>query len=161
MIRPVNISDAEKIAEIYNYYIANSTATFETEILTVAEMQKRIEEISAEFPYYVFADNNDTVLGYCYAHRWKQSAAYAQTYETSVYVAHTAMGGKIGTKLMQKLLAECKSRPCHALVACITEGNAQSEKLHENFGFKKVSHFEQVGKKFGKYIGVADYLLIL
>ena len=56
MIRPVNISDAEKIAEIYNYYIANSTATFETEILTVAEMQKRIEEISAEFPYYVFVN---------------------------------------------------------------------------------------------------------
>lgn len=161
MIRPVKISDAEKIAEIYNYYIANSTATFETEILTVAEMQKRIEAISAEFPYYVFVDNNDTVLGYCYAHRWKQRAAYAQTYETSVYVAHAARGGKIGTKLMQKLLAECKNCPCHALVACITECNVQSEKLHENFGFKKVSHFEQVGKKFGKYLGVVDYLLIL
>lgn len=161
MIRAVEISDAAEIAEIYNYYIENSAATFETEIVGIADMQKRISEISAQFPYYVFADENGAVLGYCYAHKWKQRAAYAQTYETSVYVAHSAKGRGIGTMLMQKLIGECKKRQCHALVACITEGNAQSEKLHENLGFKKVSHFAQVGKKFGKYLGVVDYLLIL
>jgi L-amino acid N-acyltransferase YncA len=32
--------------------------------------------------------------------------------------------------------------------------NAASAALHEKFGMKKVAHFEEVGFKFGRWIGV-------
>lgn len=47
------------------------------------------------------------------------------------------------------------------LIACITEGNNSSFILHEKLGFERVSHFKKVGMKFGKYLDVIDYELIL
>ena len=50
MIRKVTIKDAQAIADIYNEYVLNSVASFETEPVTVQEMRRRIEEISSQFP---------------------------------------------------------------------------------------------------------------
>ena len=78
MIRKADSEDAEAIAAIYNEYIINSTATFETEPVTVEEMRERITQISAGFPYLVYETGNE-VAGYCYAHPWKERAAYKYT----------------------------------------------------------------------------------
>lgn len=160
MIRAVKSSDAEAIANIYNPCIAHTTITFETEAVSVEEMRHRIETISASFPYYVYEEDGQ-ILGYCYAHLWKERAAYAHTLETTVYLASEAQGKGIGTLLMRHLIRECKMRGFHALIACITEGNAPSIRMHQKLGFKPVSHFEQVGNKFGKWLGVDDMELIL
>jgi len=39
--------------------------------------------------------------------------------------------------------------------------NPASERLHEKLGFTKVAHFPEVGSKFGKWIDVAYWQLIL
>ena len=39
MIRNVRITDAEEITKIYNYYIAETVVTFETEEITNDEME--------------------------------------------------------------------------------------------------------------------------
>jgi len=49
----------------------------------------------------------------------------------------------------------------HALIACITEGNDASNSLHLGLGFKQVSHFEKVGMKFGRWLDVLDFELLL
>lgn len=49
----------------------------------------------------------------------------------------------------------------HALVACITADNEPSRRLFESIGFRRVSHFEQVGRKFGRWLDVVDYELLL
>ena len=48
-----------------------------------------------------------------------------------------------------------------AMIACITGNNATSINFHLKFGFKKVSHFKQVGIKFGQILDVVDYELLL
>ena len=45
IIREVRLSDARAIADIYNYYIEHTTVTYETEPVTVGEMERRIREI--------------------------------------------------------------------------------------------------------------------
>lgn len=160
MIRAVKTSDAEEIAGIYNHYVTHTTVTFETDAVSLEEMRRRIETISASFPYYVYEENGQ-ILGYCYAHLWKERAAYAHTLETTVYLASDARGKGIGTLLMRHLIQECKARGFHALIACITEGNTSSVRLHKELGFKTVSHFEQVGNKFGKWLDVDDMEIIL
>lgn len=160
MIRAVKTSDAEEIAGIYNHYVTHTTVTFETDAVSLEEMRRRIETISASFPYYVYEENGQ-ILGYCYAHLWKERAAYAHTLETTVYLASDARGKGIGTLLMRHLIQECKARGFHALIACITEGNAPSVRMHKELGFKTVSHFEQVGNKFGKWLDVDDMEIIL
>ena len=160
MIREVRPDDAAQIAGIYNRYILETTISFETQPLSAEDMRIRIEEISSYFPYFV-AENNGKLTGYCYAHPWKERAAYCKTLETTIYLASEAKGKGLGTRLMDRLIDECRNRGYHVLIACITAENEESCRFHERLGFKKVSHFEQVGQKFGRWLDVADYELIL
>ena len=44
MIRNVKTSDAKDITEIYNYYIENTVITFQTDLLSVEETEKKFKE---------------------------------------------------------------------------------------------------------------------
>lgn len=160
MIRNVNTDDAAAINSIYNEYILNSVASFETELLSEEQMNDRINDISGRFPYMVYEDNGK-ILGYCYAHPWKERAAYAGTWETTVYVAPDSLRNGIGETLMKRLIEECRMAGIHSLIACITGSNTPSIRLHEKLGFSKVSYFPEVGQKFGRLLDVTDYQLIL
>lgn len=159
-IRPVRSDDAEAIVTIYNRYIAETTISFETEQLTTEAMQQRIESIAARHPYLVY-EREGHILGYCYAHPWKERAAYAQTLETTVYLSPDALQQGIGTALMQQLIAKSRQQGVHVLVACITADNNASIHLHERLGFRLVSSFQEVGRKFGQWLDVVDMQLTL
>lgn len=159
-IRPVREQDTEAIAEIYNWYIRRSTATFETEPLTVEEMGARITQIASKYPYFVYVENG-RVMGYCYAHPWKPRAAYCHTFETSVYLSHAQEGRGIGRLLMHTLITACREAGCHVLIACITRENQTSCTFHMKLGFKRVSRFAEVGCKFNRWLDIEDYELRL
>ena len=144
MIRQVRTDDATAIASIYNGYVTGSNITFEEEPVTVEEMTSRIAGISAGFPYLIWVE------GYCYAHAWKERSAYRYTAETTVYLSSGITGRNIRADLMRRLIAECKEMGLKVLIACITEGNAASNALHESLGFRQVSRFKKVGLKFGQ-----------
>ncbi len=161
MIREVRAADdAAAIAAIYNEYVLHTTISFETAALTPEAMQARIVAYSAECPYLVY-ENDGKVLGYCYAHRWKERAAYAHSWESTIYLAPGAQGNGIGRVLMQELISRCRKAGCRVLIACITQGNERSCHFHESLGFRQASHFHAVGEKFGSLLDVVDYELNL
>ncbi len=160
MIRNVKLEDAKDIMNIYNEYVLHSNITFETTPVSEKEMEERIYNLSLKYPYWV-AEEDGKVIGYCYAHNWKERMAYRYTLETTVYIAPDAKGKGLGERLMRKLISECHQKGYHSLIACITEGNEISNKLHLKLGFKQVSHFKEVGKKFGCWLDVNDFELIL
>lgn len=164
-IRPVRPADAPAITAIYNHYVVRTTATFETAALPVGTMLQRIETIAATWPYYVCidadADGHPQLVGYCYAHLWHERRAYCHTLETTIYLAHEATGHGYGRALMQRLIAACRNGETHALIACITAENHVSRAFHERLGFRQVSAFEAVGRKFGRWLDVTDYELLL
>jgi L-amino acid N-acyltransferase YncA len=160
MIRNVKPEDVSAITDIYNHYVRESTATFETEPVTEEEMRNRVLSISAHFPYLV-DEENEVITGYCYAHPWKARAAYQYTLETTVYLAPEFIGKGIGRLLMERLIEESRSSGFRALIACITAENESSCSFHERLGFEKVSHFVKVGEKFGRRLDVVDYEMLL
>ena len=91
----------------------------------------------------------------------RKSAAYRYTLETTVYLSPDYLGRGIGKRLMRELIEACRRNGYRALIACITAGNEASIALHTGLGFKQVSHFEQVGRKFGRWLDVVDYELLL
>ena len=157
MIREVRAAeDAAAIAAIYNEYVLHTTISFETAALPPHAMQARIEAYAAECPYLVYEEAG-RILGYCYAHRWKERAAYARTWESTIYLAPEAQGHGIGRALMQELITRCRAAGCRVLIACITQGNERSCRFHEALGFRLASHFHAVGEKFGQLLDVVDY----
>ena len=153
--------DIPDVTRIYNHYILNSTASFETEPLTGEQMRRRAEAIAAEYPYYVAEDEEGRVAGYCYAHPWKERAAYSHTLETTIYLDPAFKRSGVGTALMRLLIADCRRLGCKALIACITGDNAASIAFHRKLGFEQASLFRSVGYKHGRWLDVVDMEMIL
>ncbi len=160
MIRPVLPSDAADIAAIYREYILHTTVTFETEAVSEAEMRQRIVAFSAHGLYFVYEEDG-RVLGYCYAHPWKERHAYRHTLETTIYLAPEAQHRNIGRQLMDRLILACRETSAHALIACITGENTASIAFHRSLGFEEKSRFTEVGNKFGRWLDVVDMELML
>ena len=49
----------------------------------------------------------------------------------------------------------------HTVVSVITAGNEASTRLHEEFGFTYCGRVIEAGVKFGKYLGIDTYQMIL
>ncbi len=156
----MTLADAGRIAAIYNKYIADTIITFETEPVTPDEMRARIETISSAFPYFVYEYDGE-LLGYCYAHLWKEREAYSKTLEATVYLAPEACHKGIGPLLMTHLIDECRRQGYHALIACVTADNLPSLRFHHRLGFRQVSRFSEVGRKFDRWLDVIDLELVL
>ncbi len=159
-IRNVCCLDVQSITTIYNSYVAQSTATFDTEAQCVEDMEGFIRQVSEKYPFLVYEERGE-VLGFCYAHPWKAKSAYGRTLETTIYLSPTQKGKGFGTKLMNILIEQCRKEGFHALIACITGDNQESIALHQKLGFKQVSCFKEVGVKFGRRLDVVDYELLL
>jgi phosphinothricin acetyltransferase len=160
MIRPVTIQDAPEICAIYNYYIANTTITFEEDALTPAEIEARICDITGKYPWLVW-DENGAVQGYAYAHKWHERAAYRFSAEDSLYLRHDARGRGIGKRLLGRLIEELCKMDIHVLMSVITVPNERSVTLHENFGFKKAAQFHEIGYKMNTWLDVGYWELLL
>lgn len=158
-IRTAKITDAEQITQIYNFYIQKTHHTFETEPISVSEMQNRIEEIAKNYPFLA-AEENGEILGFAYAAKYKSRQAYRHSVEVSVYIKHDQKQKGIGKSLYRELLNNLSKTEVHAIIAGIALPNDASVRLHESFGFEKVAHFREVGFKFDKWIDVGYWELI-
>ena len=86
MIRPVQLKDASALADLYNYYVINTTITFEETPINKEEMGNRIQNYSPEH-HWMVVDLDNKIVGFAFANSWKNRSAYRFTKEISVYVA--------------------------------------------------------------------------
>lgn len=160
MIRQVRPEDANALCDIYNHYVLHSIVTFEKVALTGDEMTSRIRKITQGFPWIVFEEENE-ILGYAYATRWKERIAYDRTVESTVYLRQDSFGKGIGKKLYKDLMRRLADAGYHVVLGGIALPNEASISLHESLGFRKVGQLEQVGFKLGRWIDVGYWELVL
>jgi phosphinothricin acetyltransferase len=153
MIRKISTADIPAICKIYNYYINFSIATFEEVEVGVVEMQKRVEQITTNYPWIVYEEEG-AVIGYAYATLWKTRTAYRYSAEATIYLDYQHSGKGIGSKLYEHLLSELLNNKVHSLIGGISLPNEASIALHEKYGFRKCAHFAEVGRKFDQWIDV-------
>ena len=160
MIRSATAADAQAICSIYNHFILQSTVTFEETAIAPDDMAARIAAGSGRLPF-LLAELDGAVAGYAYAVPWKTRSAYRHTVESSVYVAPGFAGMGLGSRLYQALLQDLRERDVHAVLAGIALPNSASVGLHEAFGFAKVGQMREVGRKFGQWLDVGYWQLVL
>lgn len=149
VIRPARVSDAQAIAAIYEWHVANGTATFDTTAPDTEVWAAKIADFAARgFPFLV-AERGDKVVAYAYAARFRDRAAYAHTCEDSIYVAHDARGTGIGTALLTALIAAARDCGFQQMIAVIGGGEPASVALHSKCGFVHAGRMRNVGYKFG------------
>lgn len=160
MLRRCITTDAPAIARIYNYYIRETVITFEEQPVNDGEMERRIAEVTARFPWLVWEESG-TLTGYAYAAPWRSRAAYRHSVESTIYLDRGNTGRGIGTKLYEALILELRKLDVHCVVGGAALPNAASVALHEKLGFSKVAEFAEIGRKHGDWVNVAYWQLVL
>ena len=154
VIREVELSDAQQIAKIYNYYIEKTVITFEEQLVSANDIQSRIEKIKQAGHIWLVAEIDTQVVGYAYSAPWRDRSAYRFASEVSVYLSSDSQGKGIGSLLYQSLFEQLKLTQINILIGGITLPNEASVAIHEKFGMEKVAHFREVGYKFEQWLDV-------
>ena len=160
MIRQAKPTDAVAILDIYAPYIRHTSLTFETKVPAVADFANRISSYLENWPWLVY-EKNGHVVGYAYASRYRERAAYQWGVECSVYIHSDHHRCGIARALYTKLFAILKMQGFTTVYAVINLPNDQSVALHESMGFKYFATFEKVGYKLGKWKNVGWWQLQL
>jgi L-amino acid N-acyltransferase YncA len=160
IIRTCEISDAAAICEIYNHYVRETVVTFEESPVPVQEMARRIGDVGARHPWLILEDQG-RLAGYSCAAQWKARSAYRFTVETTVYLAADRVRKGMGTALYGALIAQLRERRFHCAIGIIALPNPASVALHEKQGFRQVGRFDEVGRKFDRWVDVGYWALRL
>lgn len=160
IIREVNISDAKALSEIYRYYVDNFSYSFEYVAPSTEEFAKRISDVSEEFPFFV-CETNDEIIGFAYAHKFKERKAYQWVCETSIYAKNGCTQKGVGSALYAKLLPALKQQGYVKVYAGLGCPNEKSERFHQKMGFSLVATFPEIGYKLGEWHDIKYYVLEL
>ena len=157
VIRSARPEDAQRLLDIYAYYVQNTAITFEYDVPTLNEFQGRIQNTLRRYPYLVIEENG-RIQGYAYAGAFGGRAAYDWSCELSIYLDHTAQRRGLGKKLYSALEAKLRDMGILNLYACIGYPETEDEYLtrnsaefHARLGFATVGEFHRCGCKFGRW----------
>jgi phosphinothricin acetyltransferase len=129
--------------------------TFDEQIMQLSAWEEKLEYLNKQkLPFIVAETETGEILGFAYVAPWRQKSAYRRTVEDSIYLRAAATRKRIGTKLLEELLALSKQAGVKEVVAVISDSGAESSvRLHEQFGFTKQGHLAKVGFKFDRWLG--------
>ena len=150
MIRLARPSDAKAVAAIYGPVVASTAISFETEVPSDEEMERRIVSALTYAPWLVWEENND-IAGYVYASRHRDHATYQWSVDVTTYTHEDYRRQGIGRALYVALFDLLRLQNFHRAHAGITLPNAASVGLHESLGFRPVGVYPSVGFKLGSW----------
>jgi phosphinothricin acetyltransferase len=154
MVRRATASDVDAILAIYAPFCESTHVSFEEVAPAPEEMRRRVLE--TPYPWLVF-ESDGVVVGYAYASRHRERAAYRWSVEVSAYVAEGQRGRGVGRALYAELLTLLAELGYYKAFAGIGLPNDASVALHESVGFTLVGVFRGIGYKHGKWHDVAWY----
>ena len=156
-IRSAKEDDAERLLEIYAYYVANTAVSFEYDVPSPEEFRSRVRNTLKKYPYLVLEEDG-VIQGYAYAGAFKSRAAYDYSCEVSIYVDRNARGRGYGRKLYEALEEKLKAQGILNMYACVASPVVEDEYLtrnselfHQHLGFSKAGEFHKCGYKFNRW----------
>jgi phosphinothricin acetyltransferase len=149
-IRSIEVSDAAAVRDIYAPFVSDGATSFEVVPPDVSEMERRIMDLRARYPWLVF-ESDGKVLGFAYGSPHRARPAYQWCVDVSVYINSDWQHRGIGRALYTALLALLRRQGYFNAYAGIALPNRASVGLHESFGFTPIGIFERTGYKFGQW----------
>ena len=138
-IRLATVNDSNEILKIYGQYI-DTAITFEYTLPNEKEFEERVKSIILQYPYLVYEEDGN-IIGYAYASRYKERAAYQWGVELSIYIDSNFTSKGIGKVLCLKLIELLRLQEIRTVYGCVTLPNEKSENLQISIGFKKIGMF--------------------
>ena len=153
---------AEAILAIFNEAILTSAALY--------EYQPRTPEMIADwfqaktqnrFPVIGLETRDGVLAGFASYGMFRDRPACKYSVEHSVYVDREFRGQGCGKRLMKELISIASAQDIHTMIGGIDSSNAASIALHEQLGFTHCGTVKEAGFKFGRWLDLEFYQLIL
>ncbi len=154
-LRAAEVRDAEAIADIYNYEVENTSATFDLVPRSIEAQREWITARTGAFGAIVAEDSSVGVIGFAALSTYRDRAGYRTTVENSVYVHRDHQRRGVGRLLLTNLLEIARSSGFHTVIARIDTQSIGSLALHKSLGFNEVGVEQQIGRKFGRWLDSA------
>lgn len=154
-LRAAEPADAAAIAAIYAPYVLTGTVSFEFDPPDARQMRGRMEASGGLYPWIVATNAEGRgVLGYAYAAKWRERAAYRYVVETSVYVAGALQGQGVGRLLYEALIDTLRAQGFTQAIGVISLPNEHSIRAHEQVGFRRAGQLREIGFKEGRWVDI-------
>jgi L-amino acid N-acyltransferase len=153
---------AQAILAIFNDAILNSTALYDYKPREPESMVGWFKAKEAGgFPVIGIENENGELAGFASYGTFRAWPAYKYTVEHAVYVRKEDRGRGLGKALMNNLIEAARGQDRHVIIGGIDVENDASVALHRGLGFKHAGTIRQAAYKFGRWLDLAFYQLIL
>ena len=151
-VRIADSNDAEAIADIYNYEVENTTATFDLVRRTIDAQREWLAARTGAFAAIVAHDTEHGVIGFAALSTYRDRAGYRTTVENSVYVRRDHQRRGVGRLLLGSLVELARDSGFHTIIARIDSQSRGSLALHRSLGFTEIGVEREIGRKFGRWL---------
>ena len=153
-------SDLNLLLELYNYYLINTTSTFDYKEINIDEFKSRISFSQSIYKTFLIKQE-DKLAGFCFLTKFKNKPALDRTAEIGIYLypEKTKKGiGKIAVNFLEDHARENKIK---VIIADISGENKASIKLFSKLNYTKCGHLKEIAVKFDRILDVVYYQKIL
>jgi phosphinothricin acetyltransferase len=162
VIAKCHFEHAPEILAIFNEAIANSTALYDYKPRTMKTMEAWFETKSrGNFPVLGIFDDHNELAGFSSYGSFRAFPAYKYSVEHSIYIRKDKRGLGLGKLLLEEIIQTAQRQDYHMLIGGIDSSNAASIRLHQSAGFSHCASIKQAGFKFGRWLDLEFYQLIL
>lgn len=156
------LQQAPEILAILNEAIVNSTAIYDYQPRTMANMAAWFEaKRRGSFPVIGVFEDGGKLAGFASYGSFRAFPAYKYAVEHSIYVRQDQRGKGLGKLLLAEIIQIAQRQDYHTLIGVIDAANDVSIRLHQQAGFSECASIKQAGYKFGRWLDVVYYQLIL
>ena len=154
LVRRADLTDAQRICEIYNREVEHTTVTLDMVPRTLDEQRRYIAERSGGLAVLV-AESDGEIVGFGSLSFYRDRPGYRTSVEDSVYVDRVWHGQGVGSAVLGELVDVATHHGFHAIFARIVGPQEASVALHETHGFTMIGIEREVARKFGRWHDVA------
>ncbi|HWA87453.1 MAG TPA: GNAT family N-acetyltransferase [Opitutus sp.] len=161
-IEECTFAHGAEVLAILNDAIVNSTALYDYKPRTMAAMEAWFAaKQKGNFPVLGAFEDDGGLAGFASYGTFRAWPAYKYSIEHSVYVRAERRGRGIGRELLGALIAAAMKQDYHMMIGGIDSTNEASVRLHCSLGFAHCASIKQAGFKFGRWLDLEFYQMIL
>jgi len=162
IFKEATLDDLNFVLDLYNYYLANTTCTFDYENITQEELQARLAYHNKKYKTFLVCDETvQNIIGFCFLTQLRKKPAYDQTAEVGLYLKPEKTGKSLGPVIVKFLEDYAKENQIEVIIATISGENINSVKLFEKMGYERCAHYKKVATKFGRRLDLIEYEKVL
>ena len=144
------------LTSIYNYYVRNTTVTFNLDELSEEQFESDFFHNGQYSGTYTIMEDGE-IIGFGCINPFNKKEAYKRSAYVSIYLKKGQTGKGYGRSVLGFLERAAYDKGVRSLIALICIENSASATLFEKNGYRLAGELKEAGEKFGRLLDVVYY----